>query len=285
MKSTWPDFSRRAELLLEAGVVRDVQSAAAALRIPVLVAGAFARDLHLRYGLGVDMSRRTEDIDFALSVPDWEAFAALRQALVDSGRFNAADNHGHRLVHESRLPVDIVPFGAVETADRLIHWPPAGAVEMDVFGFSEALATAQTVHLPGEIRIPVVTLPSLALLKIVAWNERHHRAPRKDALDLMLILRHYLDACDAERLWTTFAHWTEDEAFDYEHASARLLGYDLGLSLGADGRARAARLIAGHLDLALPTRLPDEMAPHQPERALALLQAMQKGLRESLHAA
>lgn len=47
MTATLLDFSRRRELALHASIVAAVEAAAAPLGIATLIAGAFARDLHL----------------------------------------------------------------------------------------------------------------------------------------------------------------------------------------------------------------------------------------------
>ena len=76
MTNTLLDFSLRPELALHARVVADVEAAAAPMGIAPLIAGAFARDLHFQYRAGIGTQRQTEDIDFALAVPDWAAFEA-----------------------------------------------------------------------------------------------------------------------------------------------------------------------------------------------------------------
>ena len=64
------DFSQRPELGLHARVIADVEATAAPMGVAPLIVGAFARDLHLQYQHGIAMQRQTEDIDFALAVPD-----------------------------------------------------------------------------------------------------------------------------------------------------------------------------------------------------------------------
>ncbi len=64
MTATLLDFSQRRELGLHARIVADVETAAAPLGISPLIVGAFARDLHLIYGHGIETQRQTEDIDF-----------------------------------------------------------------------------------------------------------------------------------------------------------------------------------------------------------------------------
>ena len=128
-----------------------------------------------------------------------------------------------------------MPFGGVERKDRRIVWPaPAGEV-MNVWGFSEAMESAVTVNLSPEVAVKVASLPALALLKLSAWRERHTETS-KDAADLWLLLRHYAEAGNEDRLFgpegigamTAFG-------FDLDRAGAWLLGRDARavLDLGA----------------------------------------------------
>jgi predicted nucleotidyltransferase len=52
----------------------------------------------------------------------------------------------------------------------------------------------------GDVQTRVVSLPALALLKIVCGQDRHHASPRKGAHDLKMILHHYLEAGNEARL-------------------------------------------------------------------------------------
>ncbi len=268
------DFSLRPELGLHARVIADIEDAAAQMALVPLIVGAFARDLHLQYQYGIAMQRETEDIDFALAVPDWAAFAALRQQLISSGKFTAHSRTSHRLRHDTGLPVDLVPFGGIELADRTIAWPPQGESVMDVFGFREALAAAQPVRLPGGVRSRTVSLPALALLKIVCWQDRHYSSPRKDAHDLQMILCHYLAAGNEPRLWDEFVSWTKQDDFDYELAGPRMLGQDIGQLLKADGLDQLNRILSHQTHPDSRGQLATEMNPAEPDRALAWLHAM-----------
>jgi predicted nucleotidyltransferase len=278
MTNTLLDFSLRSELALHTRVVADVEAAAAPMGIAPLIVGAFARDLHLLYRCGVKMQRQTEDIDFALAVPDWSAFGALRERLIDGGAFRAQGSAAQRLWHTSGLPVDLVPFGGIETDERKIAWPPRGEFAMDVFGFREALATAHPVLLPGQVHTRLVSLPALTVLKIMCWQDRHYQSPRKDAHDLQMILRHYLAADNESRLYGDFVDWTQSDDFDYELAGPRMLGYDIRQLLDATGQKQVARLLQQQIDPAQPGRLPNEMNASEPDRALAWLNALMRGL-------
>lgn len=278
------NFSRQHDLALHAEAIDAVQGVAATLGVDVLIAGAFARDLHLQYGQDIAPLRQTEDIDIALAVPSWQAFAELRQQLIGEGGFVEAAGIPHRLRYLGRnmeLPIDIVPFGGLESADRMIAWPPSGDEVMDVFGFREARDAAVAIMMPGDVVINVVSLAALVILKLNAWQARHYTAPRKDAYDLQFITSHYLDAGNRDRLWTEFMAWTEAEDFDYEVAGARMLGYDAGAMLTKVGRKRVATLLLKQTNEGGAGLLASEMNRNEPDRAVALLHAMHQGLTES----
>lgn len=277
MTNTLLQLSHKPDLRQHARVVADVQAVAAPLGVQLMMTGAFARDLHLHHAWGVPVRRETHDVDFALTVPDWAAFQALRQALVASGLFQDVPAVLHRLRHGSGLPVDLVPFGAIETEQRQIVWPPGGDVVMDVFGFQEAWATAVAVELPA-VQARVVSLPALAWLKLVCWQDRHRRSPGKDAQDLQLILNHYLDTGNEPRLWDEFVGWTQEDGFDYELTGARMLGRDIRQQLNAEARGRIAAIVTQQAQAEQPGILPNEMNPRNPEQAVALLRALLEGL-------
>lgn len=281
MTSTSLDFSRRSELAIHASIVAAVGAVATPLGIESLVTGAFARDLHLLYGHGIAPRRETEDLDLALAVPDWDAYATLRASLVATGEFSEVPGAAaHRLRFRGVLPVDLVAFGPVESPDRTIAWPPRGAVVMNVFGYREALASASNVLLPGDTPAKVVSLPALVLLKLVCWRDRQYASPGKDAHDIALVQRHYLDAGNAERLFAEFADWTSADDFDHELAGARLLGVDMRPMLDESGVHRIGMLLSEQTDPNSPGVLPAEMMPANAVRARRLLEAMLGGLMQ-----
>jgi predicted nucleotidyltransferase len=163
----------------------------------------------------------------------------------------------------------------------MIAWPPHGEVKMDAFGFREALATADEVLLPRGARTKVASLPGLAVLKIVCWQDRHYASPRKDAHDLSLIIRNYLQAGNEERLWGQFLDWTQEDDFDYELAGARMLGGDIRVLLDGDGIHRIAGILSEQSAPGTPGLLPNEMIVHNPNKARALLESMLGGLLEN----
>ena len=188
------DFSNEPDLRPLAEIVAALQAVAQPAGIDFFLMGAAARDLMLQHAYGIEIGRQTEDVDFAIMVGDWNAFATLRDALIASGEFMARPGPAtHRLRHSKGLPLDIVPFGGIERADRTIAWPPDQETVFDCFGAREAFAASVWVKLPDSAQVRVATIPALALLKVTAWQDRKYTHPGRDAADLLLYLRSYMD--------------------------------------------------------------------------------------------
>jgi predicted nucleotidyltransferase len=260
MTNTLPDFSERPELRPLAEVVRALREAGDVAETDCLLIGAAARDLWLRHGYGIEPGRETRDVDFGVAVADWAAFSALRRRLTDSGAFAPWPGAAmHRLRHRSGAPLDIVPFGGVERADRTIAWPPDGSEVFDCFGLREAMESSHRAVLSGGVGVRVAGIPALALLKTTAWHDRKHEG--RDAQDLLLYLRKYIDCGQFDRAASEHADLFDDADFDYEVLSARLLG----------------RHLAGLLDAAAIGQVLAILAPEADERGDVLL-ARQSGL-------
>ncbi len=223
------DFSQKTDLKPLAAVVRGLRQVADAQNSQLLLIGAAARDLMLLHAYGIETRRKTEDVDFAVMVKNWDAFASLRNALIDSGGFVARPGPAtHRLRHQpTSLPLDIVPFGGIERADRTIAWPPSQDEVFDCFGVAEALQASIEVTLPDGMMVNVPSIHALALLKITAWRDRKHTAPGRDAGDLALFMRHYMDCGNFERAAKEHADLFEQDDYDHEATSAQLLGRDI----------------------------------------------------------
>jgi predicted nucleotidyltransferase len=246
---------------------------------PVLVLGAAARDLLLVHVHGVEVYRATEDTDLALAVQSWDAFLRLREGLVRSGF--TAENAPHRFWFR-RQRLDIIPFGGIERSDRSIEWPEGHEV-MNVAGLAEALAAAVVVRLPGDVVAHVASLPAIALLKTWAWSDRQYTTPGKDASDLWMLLRHYSEVGNEERLYGEQGEALTAFGFDLEIAGAWLLGKDARnvLANGPDKRTSVASLDAilrPEIDPDGALRLVGQMPAGDRQRQLALLVAFHAGL-------
>lgn len=262
-----------------AAIVAALQGVAAPLDIGFLIIGAAARDLMLR-AHGLESPRQTRDVDFAFMVPSWAAFGALRDGLLGSGGFVAKDGPSlHRLMHAaSGLPIDIVPFGGIENAGRIIAFPPDQAIEFDCFGVHEAYASKVEIQLPDGVAVQVAAIPAQVLLKIAAFNDRKHKLPGRDAPDLLLLIRKYLDCGGMDGLRGGDSGIFEVEDFDAEIASAQLLARAVRALVDAAGLARVLAILAPEIDPHGNLLLIRQSGMADDERALRALTALAKGL-------
>lgn len=203
-------------------ILNDVQRAAQRLSADVLLIGASARDYWLQTRHGIRVGRATEDYDLAVVVESWGVYQQLTDALVKTGQFRQ-DSHQQQRLHAGGLTLDLIPFGDLESPPGNIAWPPAGTFVMSTLGFREALATGETVDIGSGTSFKVATLPSLVLLKLIAWNDRRNS---KDAYDVTLIAQNYTDAGHFQRLTDAGAPLIE-EFEDIQVAGAALLGQDI----------------------------------------------------------
>ena len=124
------------------------------LRLDYFVTGAMARDVLLYHVFGLETGRATLDVDLAVSVDSWREFERVKARLVETGVVTTDKNRPHRLFYRAtlegeRYPLDLLPFGA---------------------GYREALVAAEQVELRPGVVVRVASLPSLAVLKLFAWN-------------------------------------------------------------------------------------------------------------------
>lgn len=231
-------------------IIREVVQAAMSEELGLFIVGAQARDLLLQYVYDLPVHRATNDIDFGIVVESWDEFIRLRDVLIASKRFQSDKTMRQRLVHESGLLIDLVPFGGLEEVSGQISWPPDFSIVMSTVGFREAYDHSFEVRIAHDLMVRVASLAGLTLMKIVAWDERRFE---RDAQDLGLIMRHYLAAGNEGRVYNEQGDCFDllNEDFDYEKASARILGRDVGRLLTESSRPTLARVISQETTLTL----------------------------------
>jgi predicted nucleotidyltransferase len=263
-------------------IIASVRTLARQLGFDYLLVGASARDMVMSHVFGIESRRATHDVDFAIALADWDSFHLLRNALVESGDFAPAENKAHLLYyrpgeHGRAFPLDLIPFGGVEQDAHQIAWPPDMSVVMNMTGYAEALASALEVDVGNELIVPVVSIPALAVLKLLAWNDRGLQ-DNKDAQDFFFLLQHYHEAGNQDRLYDDAFALLEACDFDLVAAGAALLGYDAGIGLNGDSREYLLTVLAD-------PRKRDRIVVHMTraaranaETAAALLNEFERGL-------
>lgn len=223
-------------VLLE--ILSTVRSVTGELGCDYLLVGATARDILMTHVFGLDTPRATHDVDFAIALDHWERFNALKAALVATGSFTPAADRIHLLHYKpteygNAFPLDLIPFGGVEQEAHRIAWPPDMNVFMRVTGYAEALASALDVEADNGLVIRVVSIPALAALKLLAWDDRGLQ-DNKDAQDLLFLLQHYHEAGNGDRMYEEAFELLEAAGFDLPLAGATLLGHDTRVILHDD---------------------------------------------------
>jgi len=142
------------------------------------------------------------------------------------------------------VSIDIVPFGPIAGEDKRITWPPEQEFIMSIMGFQEAYENSITVRLnkTPDLDIKLPTLPGIALMKIISWEEKYP-SRQKDAEDLLFIMQQYEDAGNRERLYEEEQLLLQEEGFDQQIASIRMLGKDMAKIADLDTAERITSIL------------------------------------------
>lgn len=213
---------------MSVAIIDAVSAAGVAAGAKVVLVGATARDIVLSHVYGIRLRRATADLDFAIAISGWDAFHRVLAHLQEGGRFRAAKDMVHRLyfAHPAiayDIPVDIVPFGE-GVGGMTFLWPGDPDLEMNVQGYVEAETAALDVDISGK-SVRVLDAAGLALLKVFAWKDRRAKT-KKDASDLLVLLKHYPELGNEDRMYEDAA-LLDDVGHDYLRGGARLLGRDV----------------------------------------------------------
>jgi predicted nucleotidyltransferase len=144
----------------------------------------------------------------------------------------------------------------------------AQAIEMDVDG----------------LVVPVVSPAGLVLLKLVAWKQRRHIQPRKDAADIAYVLRHFSAVVTTEVMFEKHLAVIEGADYDIDVAACRVLGQEMAGMAATDSLAFVKQLLDHELreetDSALVRDVAEHMAAAGLARTCQLLQSLSTGFAE-----
>lgn len=210
-------------------ILQTIADVAGQNKVKFFVVGAWARDMILSQGYGLQSTRMTEDLDLGVQVSGWDQYQQLVDGLIATGSFRANGRQLQRINHIDGFLIDIIPFGSLSDKNNYIGWPPDNKIAMNIMGFGEAYDHAQLVRLKDEpkLDIRVVSPAGLALLKLIVWRTGNPQRKQKDATDLAFIISKYTDAGNEKRLYSEFSDILENYEFDAELAGAYLLGLDI----------------------------------------------------------
>jgi len=267
-------------------ILREIEEVSTSLDIPFFIVGATARDIILEHQFDINTRRATLDIDIGVFVSGWVQFNTLKNELIRTTKF-VPSQQKQRLIYNDNFHLDIIPFGAIKDEDGSITWPPDHEIRMSIAGFQECFQHALSMKLSSnpELIAKVASLAGLALLKLISWDDNPERRS-KDAPDLFLIAKHYLDAGNLDRLFDEGSDIIEEGSYDYDLASARFLGRDIKniSSPATKGKLieileREANSNQGH-KIALNVIQSDSYRSESYERVVEYFNSLLKGLVE-----
>lgn len=282
------NISRDISNKLEPGhaeIIIDIVTLTKGLGFPFFIIGAIARDISCEILFGVRTDRRTIDLDFAIRVANWQNYVQLRNQMISSGRYRADTKKKQRLIHSSETLIDLVPFGPLENPSGSVAWQPDEDFIISTVGFEDALRSAIEVIVSRDpfVEAKVCTIPALAVTKIIAWNDRHW-VDTKDAQDLMFLAKNYIELGNQGRLWNGDSDILTENGFDYDRASARLLGRDMSTIMSESTRRTILEILERESNPELSTRLIGDMGIAGASiggDAFAFIIAMKQGIIES----
>jgi predicted nucleotidyltransferase len=159
-------------------------------RTDYYIIGALAKNVW--YSRGNKTMRQTRDVDFAVLVGSQQDYESIRNYLKENSNFTTTKENAFVMLAPSGVQVDILPFGEIEIDDG-VHIDGAGLTNVKVNGFMEVYqgGTSEVEMYTGHA-FKVATLPSIILLKLIAYDDRpEHRS--KDARDISGIITHFFD--------------------------------------------------------------------------------------------
>ncbi len=153
--------------------------------------GAVARDEW--FSRGGKRIIGTKDIDFAVLVADLNQYESLRKFLKEKKGFIETTTNQFVMLAPGGLQVDILPFGGEMEIDDAVKIEGPGLNTVHVNGFQEVFERGtEEVELSTGHRFKIATLPSIILLKIIAFDDRPEKRG-KDARDIGVIVRDFFD--------------------------------------------------------------------------------------------
>lgn len=184
------DLTGRTDVPVPEEVLAEVSRALGQAGLDFLVIGAAARDLAIHSLQNAKPLRATLDVDIAIAVPTQQAYEELGSLLSRTGR----SAHTFNVLG---VEVDIVPFGGIER-NRSVRFNDDHL--LDVSGLQEVSTRAERVRMPRGTEVWAASAPAQAVLKILAWRDRHD-GNRKDGPDLALILAALSEDPFVDEVW------------------------------------------------------------------------------------
>lgn len=206
-------------------IIHDLQQASTALGIDFFGIGALARNIW--FLSNQEQPRGTKDIDFAVYVPNFRAYQALKTKLVEEYAYTIISTNNFCLLSPEQVPLDLLPFTAIEEQPKEMV-VTRGLLTANFDGFQEVYDNGLlTINIEGDA-LKVCTIPAVVLLKFISYDDRSEQRPN-DPKDIASILRYYPEL-EQEMIWEeyTFLYEQDEENYSPYYIGIVVLGYEIG---------------------------------------------------------
>lgn len=167
--------------------------------IEYYLAGAFARDVQFQTKNSEIFIRKTDDIDLAVCISHEEKYNEVMEALVATGSFTRDEKEIIKLHYRLGKEVDLIPFGEIENAERVVHLTKPKSFTLQMPGFAEAFPFIEIIK-SGNLILNTCPVEGLVMLKLISWDDRPHRT-------------HDLD--DIDKIVDAYFDWNADEVYEF----------------------------------------------------------------------
>jgi len=251
--------------------------------MPVVLLGAFARDLIFYHIHGIEVPRATMDIDTCVQMASWDGYNAACGKLKETGFVNEDPDHPEKLTDTNRQEVDLLPFGNLSEDGKTIVWPTDDST-WTISGIQEAHDHAWRVQIDA-LELHVVPPCAMVYLKIFSTHDRPHDRRKKDTADIDFVLKHYLAVTGKERLRSggSDADIMELEGGDLEKATARLAGRDIAGTVFPKTAAMLGEILRIETESGSRCPIAHELATHHHgrfDRARSIITSLKAGFSE-----
>jgi predicted nucleotidyltransferase len=201
--------------------------------MPVILLGAFARDLLFDLIHGIAVPRATMDIDTCVQMASWDDFNSACTQLKAKGFKNDNLDHPEKFTDTNGQEVDLLPFGSLSEDGKTITWPVDDS-PWTVAGIQEAHDHALLVQHDG-LCMRIIPPCAMVYLKMIATYDRPDDRRKKDSADIHFVLEHYLAVSQSDRLRSTGTDCDimEKVGGNLSLATARIAGRDIGATVSA----------------------------------------------------
>lgn len=250
---------------------------------PVVLLGAFARDLIFDHVHGIEVPRATMDIDTCVQMTSWEDFRAACEELKAIGFKNEEEEHPEKFFDTNGQEVDLLPFGSLSKDGKTIVWPQDES-PWSICGIQEAYEHANLIKV-GELELRVVPPCAMVYLKIFSIYDRPDDRRKKDTGDIQFVLENYLAVAGRERLRSDGSDGDVMGlvAGNLEKAAARMAGRDMGKILSEDSGNELSKIFRVETESGSRCQIAHELAGFHKGRfqeARAILVALKDGFEE-----